>query len=101
MMGMRSLHYDRSRLEALCRDYHVKHLLLYGSVLRGDDTPASDLDLLVEFDPTHGVGFFELSALQRSLGEIFDRPVDLNTPGFLNEAFRNEVIQHAQPLYAG
>jgi predicted nucleotidyltransferase len=69
-------------------------------VLRGEDTPASDLDLLVEFDPDFGVGFFELSRLERALSEIFGRTVDLKTPGFLNKAFRFEVQQHAQLLYA-
>jgi predicted nucleotidyltransferase len=101
MVIMQSLHYDRSQLEALCRAYHVKQLALYGSVLRGEDTPASDLDLLVEFKPEYGIGFFELATLQRSLGEIFNRTVDLNTPGFLNKAFRGEVLKHAQSIYAG
>ena len=98
---MQPLNYNQNQLESLCRAYHVRRLALYGSVLRGEDTPTSDLDLLVEFEPNHGVGFFELAKLERSLSELFDRKVDLNTPGFLNKAFRADVQQHAQPIYAG
>ncbi|HET6402934.1 MAG TPA: nucleotidyltransferase family protein [Candidatus Kapabacteria bacterium] len=97
---MRTVEYNRSKLESLCQAYHVLRLSLYGSVLRGEDTPSSDMDLLVEFDPDFGVGFFELARLERSLSELFGRKVDLNTPGFLNKAFRFQVQQHAQPLYA-
>src|SRR5213079_2274466 len=98
---MHPLSYNRDTLTSLCRTYHVRKLALYGSVLRGDDTPASDLDLLVEFDPSFGVGFFELARLERSLSELFNRKVDLNTAGFLNSAFRSEVERHAQPIYPG
>ena len=97
---MRTVEYNRSKLESLCGAYHVRRLSLYGSVLRGEDTPTSDLDLLVEFEPDFGVGFFELSRLERALSEVFGRKVDLNTPGFLNKSFRSQVMQHAQPLYA-
>jgi uncharacterized protein len=69
--------------------------------LRGEETPSSDLDLLVEFEPGAGVGFFELSRLERSLTDLFGRQVDLNTPGFLNRSFRSQVLDHAQALYAG
>ena len=98
---MKQLVYDHTRLEALCRDYQVQKLSVFGSVLHGEDTPASDLDLLLEFKPESKVGMFGFVRLQRELGEVFDRTVDLNTAGFLNRAFRNEVIQHAQPIYAG
>ena len=95
------LKYDNHRLEELCRAYHVKRLAVFGSVLRGDDTPGSDLDLLVEFEAGHGVGFFGLSRLEDSLTEIFGQTVDLNTPGFLNQSFRSNVVNNARALYAG
>ncbi len=98
---MNQLDYDRERLEALCRNYHVKRLAVFGSVLSGEDTPASDLDLLVEFSPEHGVGLFGLARLQRSLGEVFGRTVDLNTAGFLDKSFRAQVVNDAKPIYAG
>jgi predicted nucleotidyltransferase len=97
---MRPLTYDNRALESVCRQYHVRRLAVFGSVLRGDDTPGSDLDLLVEFEPGHGVGFFGLARLQDSLTEIFERTVDLQTPGFLNQAFRSHVVNNARSLYA-
>jgi uncharacterized protein len=98
---VKQLVYDHSRLETLCRDYQVQKLSVFGSVLHDKDTPASDLDLLLEFKPESKVGMFGFVRLQRELGEVFGRTVDLNTAGFLNRAFRNEVVQHAHPIYTG
>ncbi len=98
---MKPLIYDQNRLETLCRDYYVQRLAVFGSVLKGEDKPTSDLDLLVEFKPESKVGLFGLERLQRELGEVFGRRVDLNTAGFLNRAFRNEVVQNAHPIYTG
>lgn len=98
---MKQLNYDQERLQVLCRDYQVKQLAIFGSTLSGEDRPDSDLDLLVEFFPSHGVSLFGLARLQRSLGEIFGRTVDLNTAGFLDKSFRAQVVSNAKPIYAG
>ena len=98
---MNDLAYDSARLEALCREYHVKRLAVFGSVLRGDANPGSDLDLLVEFQMGHGVSLFGLARLQRSLTEVFSRTVDLNTAGFLDKSFRAKVVHDAKSIYAG
>jgi predicted nucleotidyltransferase len=98
---VKQLVYDHNRLEALCSQYQVQKLSVFGSVLHDEDTPASDLDLLLEFKPESKVGMFGFVRLQRELGEVFGRTVDLNTAGFLNRAFRNEVVQHAHPIYTG
>lgn len=97
---MTRLIYDKGRLVELCRSYHVNRLAVFGSVLRGEDNPSSDLDLLVEFDPDHGVGFFELTRLERALSALFGRRADLNTAAFLNGAFRFDVVSHARTIYA-
>jgi predicted nucleotidyltransferase len=101
LVNMKQLIYDQRRLESLFRDYQVQKLSVFGSVLNGEDTPASDLDLLLEFKPESRVGMFGFVRLQRELGEVFGRTVDLNTAGFLNRAFRNEVVQHAKAIYTG
>jgi predicted nucleotidyltransferase len=98
---VKKLVYDQNRLDELCRNYYVKRLSVFGSVLRGEDTPDSDLDLLLEFKPESKVGLFGLERLQRELGDVFRRKVDLNTAGFLNRAFRNEVVQNARTIYTG
>jgi predicted nucleotidyltransferase len=97
---MKQLTYDHERLQALCRDYQVKKLAVFGSTLSGEDRPDSDLDLLVEFIPSHGVSLFGLARLQRALGEVFGRTVDLNTAGFLDKSFRSQVVSNAKPIYA-
>ena len=95
---MKNLEVDRIRLESLCRQYHVKRLAVFGSVLSGDDSPGSDLDLLVEFESgkTPGLAYFHL---QDELSYLFGQTVDLNTPGFLSRYFREEVVRNAQNVY--
>ena len=81
-----------------CRRHHIRRLALFGSVLRDDFGPDSDVDVLVEFEPEHvpGLAFF---SMERELGEILGRRVDLNTPGFLSPYFRDAVIGSAEVLF--
>jgi predicted nucleotidyltransferase len=95
------LNVDQEKLKRLCMENHVQSLALFGSVTRQTEIPDSDLDLLVEFDEKHIPGLFSFVSFERSLGELFGRKVDLNTPGFLSKHFRQEVIEHAIPIYAG
>jgi uncharacterized protein len=92
---------DQDKLQRLCREHHVQRLALFGSVTRNAETPESDLDVLVEFDEKHIPGLFSFVSFERSLGELFGRKVDLNTPGFLSKHFRQDVIEHAISIYAG
>lgn len=78
-----------------CRRHHIRRLSLFGSVLRDDFGPESDVDVLVEFEPRHvpGYAFF---AIEEELAGILGRTVDLNTPGFLSRTFRDEVLREAE-----
>jgi len=89
---------DRDALAAFCRSHHVRHLAFFGSVLRDDFTPTSDVDVLVEFEPGHvpGLAFF---SMERELSGILGRKVDLNTPGFLSRYFRDQVLAEAETQY--
>jgi uncharacterized protein len=82
----------------ICRQHHIRRLSLFGSVLRDDFRPDSDVDILVEFEPgtTPGFGFI---GIQDELSEIIGRKVDLNTPGFISKYFRDEVLREAKVLY--
>ena len=82
-----------------CSRHHITSLALFGSVLREDFSPQSDIDVLIEFEPgfTPGLAFFRI---QRELSNILGRTVDLNTAGFLSPSFRDEVLEEAQVLYA-
>jgi predicted nucleotidyltransferase len=81
-----------------CRRNHIRKLSLFGSVVRGDFRPDSDVDVLVEFEPeyTPGLQFF---AMQVELSQILGRPVDLNTPGWLSPRFLDEVQREQVPVY--
>ena len=81
-----------------CRQNHIKHLALFGSVLRDDFNADSDIDVLVEFEPGTRVGlrFFGMEA---ELSKILGRKVDLNTAAFLSEHFRSQIINEAVTLY--
>ena len=85
-------------IAAFCRRHHIRRLALFGSVLRDDFGPESDVDVLVEFDPEHipGLAFF---GMERELSELLGRRVDLNTPGFLSPYFRDAVLASANTLY--
>ena len=89
---------DPDTVARFCRRHHMRRLALFGSVLRGDFAAGSDVDVLVEFEPgkTPGLDFF---SMQDELSEMLGRTVDLNTPGFLSEYFRDEVMEEAEVIY--
>jgi uncharacterized protein len=86
-------------IAALCREYHVLELSVFGSALRNDFREDSDLDLLVLFDPNAGIGFLELAALQRKLAAVISRPVDLVSKRGLNPVIRQDVLDSSMVIY--
>jgi predicted nucleotidyltransferase len=88
-----------ARLEAFCRRHHISKLALFGSVLRDDFRPDSDVDVLVEFEPGARVSLFDMVDLEVELTEIIGRKVDLRTPGDLSRYFRQQVVDSAEVLY--
>ena len=88
----------KEEIAAFCRRHHIRKLAFFGSVLRDDFTPDSDVDVLVEFEPGHapGLAFF---TMQRELSEILGRKADLNTAQDLSPYFRQEVLDEAEMLY--
>jgi len=87
-------------IEAFCRKYQVQRLSLFGSAVREDFGPQTDLDVLVEFQPDARVGFLQLSRMQRELSEMFHRPVDLVLRSGLKPAIREQVLKEEIVLYA-
>jgi uncharacterized protein len=83
-----------------CRRHQIRRLALFGSALRDDFGPESDVDLLVEFVPGTTVGYIRLAAMELELSEVLGRRVDLNTPGGLHPRFREKVLGEAEVLYA-
>lgn len=82
-----------------CQRHHICRLSLFGSVLRNDFNPESDVDVLVEFEPGTRVGLIRLARLELELGEILGCKVDLNTPGFLSKYYREQILAEAEVQY--
>jgi predicted nucleotidyltransferase len=82
-----------------CRRNHIRRLSLFGSVLREDFGPQSDIDVLVEFEPDATVGLIRFAGIERELGEMMGHAVDLNTPNMLSPYFRDEVLAEAEVRY--
>lgn len=92
----------QKNLADFCQRYHIRKLSFFGSVLREDFKPDSDVDILVEFEPTHIPGLIRLAKIEQELSEILDgRVVDLHTPDDLSRYFRAEVMKKAEVQYAG
>ena len=95
---LNALTFPKTRIAAFCRRHHIRRLALFGSVLRADFRPGSDVDVLVEFEPgcVPGLAFF---AMEEELSKILKRKVDLNTPQFLSPSFREQVLAEAVSQY--
>ena len=91
---------DREKVADFCRRHHIRKLALFGSVLRDDFRPESDVDVLVEFEPGATAGFLRLAAMELELSQIIGRHVDLRTPLELSRYFRDEVVRTAEIQYA-
>jgi predicted nucleotidyltransferase len=89
----------RQHIAEFCRRHHIRKLALFGSILRPDFRPDSDIDVLVEFEPAFvpGLAFF---TMQEELSALLGRKVDLNTREGLSRYFRDQVLQEAETLYA-
>jgi hypothetical protein len=91
---------DRQQLFELCRQWHIRKLAVFGSVLHDDFREDSDVDVLVEFEPGQVIGL-RFIRLQRELSRLMGgRPVDLVTEKFLNHRIRARVLAESQVLYA-
>ncbi|HLA83436.1 MAG TPA: nucleotidyltransferase family protein [Thermoguttaceae bacterium] len=97
-MNHRGIDISRSSIAEFCHRHHIRRLAIFGSILRDDFRPESDVDVLVEFElgATPGFGFV---GIQDELSEILGRRVDLHTPSSLSRYFRDEVLREAEALY--
>ena len=86
---------DRDKIGEFCRKHHIRKLAIFGSALREDFGPESDVDVLVEFEPGHVPGLAFLG-MEMELSEILARKADLNTPQFLSPYYRERVKEEAE-----
>ena len=96
MKPSQALAAHRAELKTLTDLHGLSRPRVFGSVLRGEDTETSDLDLLV--DPAETTGYFALAAFQREAATLLGVPVSVLTPDALPPKFRNEVLRQAEIL---
>ena len=82
----------QTQIAAFCRKNQIRKLSLFGSVLTGRFRSDSDVDVLVDFEPGHMPGLLGMARMERELGEMLDRKIDLRTAGDLSRYFRDEVV---------
>jgi uncharacterized protein len=86
-------------IEEFCQRHHITKLMLFGSVLRGEETTKSDIDILITFAPEYIPGFLKFSFIQRELSTLFGRKVDLSTANSLSRYFRQQILETAEVIY--
>ncbi|MDW8317051.1 MAG: nucleotidyltransferase family protein [Anaerolineae bacterium] len=97
----RAFDLPKDEIRAFCQRHHIRRLAVFGSALRPDFRPDSDIDILVEFEPDHIPGLLGIARLERELsGLLGGRKVDLRTPEDLSRYFRQQVLQEAEVQYA-
>lgn len=90
----------QDQIAEFCRRNQIRSLALFGSVLRADFRPDSDVDVLVEFSPEARVGLLAMGRMQRELAALFRRPVDLVLKDGLKPRIREAVLTSTEVLYA-
>lgn len=88
------------QIKEICRRYHVRELMLFGSALREDFRSDSDYDLLVEFEPDAPIGLIGLGEMEGELEDLFGRKIDLVPKRGLKPFIRDSVLNDAEPIYA-
>ncbi len=99
-MVINGVNYPKDQIADFCRRNGISRLSLFGSILRDDFLPDSDVDVLVEFLPHRTPTLFSIAGMEADLGELIGRKVDLRTPRELSRYFRDKVIATARPLHA-
>jgi uncharacterized protein len=99
-MVLHGIHFPQDALAEFCRRNGIRRLSLFGSILRDDFGPDSDVDMLVEFEPNKRIGWIGIAGLSLELAGIIGRRVDLRTPHDLSDCFRGSVVAEARTLHA-
>lgn len=89
----------QKQLTDFCRRNHIRRLAFFGSVLRSDFGPESDVDVLVEFEVGTRVGLITLAGMEIELSKILGRKTEIHTVKGLNPYFRDQVLQTAEKQY--
>jgi len=101
MQRKRKFRIPRKKIAEFCKRWSINEFALFGSALRADFRPDSDVDVLVSIDPKAHIGLFEIAKMGIELEEMFKRPVDLvEKEGLRNPYRKKEILSTAQVIYA-
>ena len=101
MQRKKKFRIPRKKIAEFCQRWSINEFALFGSVLRADFRPDSDIDVLVSIDPKARIGLFEIAEMKIELEEMFKRPVDfVEKEGLRNPYRRKEILNTAQVVYA-
>ncbi len=101
MQQKKKFRISRKKIAEFCQRWSINEFALFGSVLRADFRPNSDVDVLVSIDPTAHIGLFEIAEMKIELENMFNRPVDLVEKEGLRNPYRSsEILNTAQVVYA-
>ncbi len=99
-MKTQNIDIPKEKIAHFCQHWHITKLSLFGSILRNDFRPESDIDVLVEFQPEHIPGFLKLHQIQEELSTLLEnRQIDLVTSKFLNHRIRDRILSQAEVYY--
>lgn len=99
-MKVKNIEIPIAKIKQFCQKYHINKFALFGSVLRNDFTPNSDIDVLVEFQSGYTPGFIKLHQIQEEISQLFEgREIDLVTPKFLNYQIRDRILSEMEVCY--
>jgi predicted nucleotidyltransferase len=99
IMGRDRIILTKEQIAEFCKKNHIKKFAFFGSVLRDDFRPDSDIDILIDLEPGAPIGLFEMADMELELSDMIRRKVDLRTPQDLSKYFRNKVVAEAEVLY--
>ncbi len=99
-MGRARIVLPQTEVSAFCKTHHIRTLALFGSVLRDDFRPDSDVDILVEFEPGCTPGMLKIAGMELELSALLGRKVDLRTSAELSRYFRDEVVRESEVQYS-
>ena len=100
-MKFHQIDLPKEKISDFCRQYKISELALFGSVLRDDFSPESDIDVLVTFAPDCGYSLLDLVQIQQELTDVFEHKVDLIEKDSLRNPFRKHtILNNMEIIYA-
>ena len=100
-MKTKNIELDEAAIRAFCGKWRVREFSLFGSVLRDDFSPDSDVDVLISFEENPGIGLWGLVEMNEELETLFGRKVDLvEKEGLVNPYRRHAILTSREIVYA-